>query len=101
VTYINHGLQTCLPGNLRYSFDQPVVGSPESSRYTSPALGSITYSTDPIANGHDDSTEIPVLVDMEGRVSQTPHSSPMSYALEGKQYFAIAAGSDLFAFALA
>jgi hypothetical protein len=28
-------------------------------------------------------------------------SSSMSYAIEGKQYLAIAAGSDLFAFALA
>ncbi len=31
---------------------------------------------------------------------QTLHASPMSYAVNGKQYVAIAAGSDLFAFAL-
>ncbi|MBS1800189.1 MAG: PQQ-dependent dehydrogenase, methanol/ethanol family [Acidobacteria bacterium] len=31
---------------------------------------------------------------------QAMHSSPMSYAVNGKQYFAIAAGNDLFAFAL-
>ncbi|MBS1820471.1 MAG: PQQ-dependent dehydrogenase, methanol/ethanol family [Acidobacteria bacterium] len=31
---------------------------------------------------------------------QAMHSSPMSYAVNGKQYFAVAAGNDLFAFAL-
>jgi alcohol dehydrogenase (cytochrome c) len=33
-------------------------------------------------------------------VGQTLHASPMSYAVDGKQYVAIAAGSDLFTFAL-
>ena len=33
-------------------------------------------------------------------MGQSPHASPMSYAVEGKQYFAIAAGNDLFTFAL-
>lgn len=33
-------------------------------------------------------------------VGQLIHASPMSYAVDGKQYFAIAAGSDVFAFAL-
>jgi alcohol dehydrogenase (cytochrome c) len=33
-------------------------------------------------------------------MGQSPHSSPMSYAVDGKQYFAIAAGNDLFTFAL-
>jgi alcohol dehydrogenase (cytochrome c) len=28
------------------------------------------------------------------------HASPMSYGINGRQYFAIAAGSDVFAFAL-
>ncbi|MDE1177357.1 MAG: PQQ-binding-like beta-propeller repeat protein [Edaphobacter sp.] len=31
---------------------------------------------------------------------QQVHASPMSYAVDGKQYFAIAAGSDLFTFGL-
>jgi alcohol dehydrogenase (cytochrome c) len=31
---------------------------------------------------------------------QSLHASPMSYAVEGKQYVAIASGSDLFSFAL-
>ena len=33
-------------------------------------------------------------------VGQLVHASPMSYAVDAKQYFAIAAGSDVFAFAL-
>jgi alcohol dehydrogenase (cytochrome c) len=31
---------------------------------------------------------------------QSMHASPMSYAVEGKQYVAIASGSDVFTFAL-
>jgi alcohol dehydrogenase (cytochrome c) len=34
------------------------------------------------------------------RVGQPIHASPMTYAVHGRQYIAIAAGSDLFAFAL-
>ncbi len=34
------------------------------------------------------------------RVGQLIHASPMSYAVDGKQYFAVAAGSDVFSFAL-
>jgi alcohol dehydrogenase (cytochrome c) len=33
-------------------------------------------------------------------VGQLIHASPMAYAIDGKQYFAIAAGSDVFSFAL-
>jgi alcohol dehydrogenase (cytochrome c) len=33
-------------------------------------------------------------------LGQVVHASPMSYGIHGKQYFAIAAGSDVFAFAL-
>jgi alcohol dehydrogenase (cytochrome c) len=33
-------------------------------------------------------------------LGQLVHASPMSYAIDGKQYFAVAAGSDVFAFAL-
>jgi alcohol dehydrogenase (cytochrome c) len=33
-------------------------------------------------------------------VGQTLHASPMSYSVDGKQYVAIAAGSDLFTFGL-
>lgn len=33
-------------------------------------------------------------------LGQAMHASPMSYGIEGKQYFAVAAGDDVFAFAL-
>jgi alcohol dehydrogenase (cytochrome c) len=33
-------------------------------------------------------------------LGQTPRASPMSYAVNGKQYIALAAGDDVFAFAL-
>ncbi|MGO9437070.1 MAG: PQQ-dependent dehydrogenase, methanol/ethanol family, partial [Terracidiphilus sp.] len=33
-------------------------------------------------------------------VGQSIHASPMSYAIGGKQYLAIAAGSDVFSFAV-
>jgi alcohol dehydrogenase (cytochrome c) len=33
-------------------------------------------------------------------VGQLIRASPMSYAINGKEYFAIAAGSDVFSFAL-
>ena len=34
------------------------------------------------------------------QLGQPMHASPMSYAIDGKQYFAVAAGDDVFAFAL-
>ena len=34
------------------------------------------------------------------RLGQPMHASPMSYGIEGKQYFAVAAGDNVFAFAL-
>ena len=36
----------------------------------------------------------------EFKLGTAMHASPMSYAIEGKQYFAVAAGDDVFAFAL-
>jgi len=34
------------------------------------------------------------------QLGQLVHASPMSYAVDGRQYFAVAAGSDIFSFAL-
>ncbi len=34
------------------------------------------------------------------KLGQPMHASPMSYGIDGKQYFAVAAGDDVFAFAL-
>lgn len=33
-------------------------------------------------------------------MGESPHSSPMSYAVDGRQYFAVTAGNDLFTFGL-
>jgi alcohol dehydrogenase (cytochrome c) len=54
----------------------------------------------------DDSEEFELVDGLTGKplyhfnVGQPLHSSPMSYAVDGRQFFAIAAGNDLFTFAL-
>ncbi len=67
--------------------------------------GVMSTATELVAFGNDaDEFEI-----VDGRtgaslwhfnLGQSVHASPMSYAVSGRQYFAVAAGSDLFAFAL-
>ena len=67
--------------------------------------GVMSTATGLVAFG-DDAQNFVVLDGRTGKplwhfnVGQMVHASPMSYAVSGKQYFAIAAGSDLFAFAL-
>lgn len=67
--------------------------------------GVMSTATGLVAYG-DDAQNFVVLDGRTGKplwhfhVGQMIHASPMSYAIEGKQYFAIAAGSDVFAFAL-
>lgn len=67
--------------------------------------GVMSTATGLVAFG-DDAQNFVVLDGRTGKplwhfnVGQMIHASPMSYAVGGKQYFAIAAGSDLFAFAL-
>jgi alcohol dehydrogenase (cytochrome c) len=54
----------------------------------------------------NDAEELEVVDGASGRslwhfnLGQDVHASPMSYAVDGRQYFAIAAGNDLFTFAL-
>jgi alcohol dehydrogenase (cytochrome c) len=66
--------------------------------------GVMSTATGLVAYG-DDAQNFVVLDGRTGRplwhfhVGQLIHASPMSYALDGKQYFAIAAGSDVFSFA--
>jgi alcohol dehydrogenase (cytochrome c) len=54
----------------------------------------------------NDAEELEVVDGVSGKslwhfnLGQDIHASPMSYAVDGRQYFAIAAGSDLFTFAL-
>lgn len=67
--------------------------------------GVMSTATGLVAYG-DDGDNFVVLDGQTGKalwhfnVGQLVHASPMSYAVEGKQYFAIAAGSDIFAFGL-
>ncbi len=67
--------------------------------------GLMSTATGLIAYG-DDADNFVITDGLTGRplwhfnVGQPIHASPMSYAVGGKQYFAIAAGSDVFAFAL-
>jgi alcohol dehydrogenase (cytochrome c) len=67
--------------------------------------GVMTTATGLVTFG-DDAEEFEIVNGRTGaplwhfNVGQPLHSSPMSYAVNGKQYFAIAAGNDLFSFAL-
>jgi alcohol dehydrogenase (cytochrome c) len=67
--------------------------------------GVMSTATGLVAYG-DDAQNFVVLDGYTGKalwhfnVGQMIHASPMSYAINGKQYFAIAAGSDIFSFAL-
>jgi alcohol dehydrogenase (cytochrome c) len=67
--------------------------------------GVMSTATGLVAYG-DDAQNFVVLNARNGKplwhfnVGQMVHASPMSYAVSGRQYFAIAAGTDLFAFAL-
>ncbi len=69
------------------------------------ASGVMSTASGLIAFG-DDAQEFEVADGRTGKplyhfnVGQPVHASPMSYAVNGKQYFAIAAGNDLFTFAL-
>jgi alcohol dehydrogenase (cytochrome c) len=67
--------------------------------------GLMSTATGLIAYG-DDADNFVILNSRTGKplwhfhVGQLIHASPMSYAINGKQYLAIAAGSDVFSFAL-
>jgi alcohol dehydrogenase (cytochrome c) len=67
--------------------------------------GLMSTATGLIAYG-DDAGNFVILDAQSGKslwhfhVGQLIHASPMAYAINGKQYFAIAAGSDVFSFAL-
>jgi len=67
--------------------------------------GVMSTATGLVAYG-DDANNFVILDGQTGKplwhfhVGQLIHASPMSYAIDGKQYFAIAAGSDVFSFSL-
>ncbi|MGC1647650.1 MAG: PQQ-binding-like beta-propeller repeat protein [Candidatus Sulfotelmatobacter sp.] len=67
--------------------------------------GVMSTATGLVAYG-DDANNFVILDGQTGKplwhfhVGQLIHASPMSYAIDGKQYLAIAAGSDVFSFAI-
>ena len=84
---------------LDFSWRQLQIGRSKGwGGLTSTATGLIAYG--------DDAENFVLLDAHSGKplwhfpVGQLIHASPMSYAINGKQYFAIAAGSDVFSFAL-
>ncbi len=82
-----------------FAWRNPQVGDSHSF------AGVMSTATGLVAFG-DDAQEFEIVDAVSGaslwhfNVGQHLHASPMSYAVNGKQYFAIAAGSDLVAFAL-
>jgi alcohol dehydrogenase (cytochrome c) len=84
---------------LDFAWRDPLVGT------TKGWGGVMSTETGLLAFG-DDAENFVVLDGRTGKtlwhfnLGQMVHASPMAYAVGGKQYFAIAAGSDLFAFAL-
>ncbi len=87
------------PNKGEFAWRYPQAGNAHSF------AGVMTTATGLVAFG-DDAEEFEIVNGRTGaplwhfNVGQALHASPMSYAVNGKQYFAIAAGSDLFSFAL-
>jgi alcohol dehydrogenase (cytochrome c) len=85
--------------NATFAWRYPQVGSGHSSGGTMTSSGGLVFFGDDA-----ESFEAVDAKTGEGlwhfHVGQAISASPMSYAVEGKQYVAIAAGSDIFSFAL-
>lgn len=87
------------PHSCKFAWRYPQTGTGESWGGTMTTAGGLVFF------GND--SEAFEAVDAESGKSlwhfttgQSMHASPMSYAIAGKQYVAIASGSDLFSFAL-
>jgi len=109
-TYYATGIQTTgTPGKgyinafnletLDFAWRSPQIGANKGwGGIMSTASGLIAYGDDAdnfvVADGR---TGEPL---WHFHVGQLVHASPMSYGIDGKQYLAVAAGSDLFSFAL-
>ena len=86
-------------GRRDFAWRSPLIG-PEKGwgGVMSTATGLVAYGDDAqnfvIADGRTGKPR------WHFNVGQLIHASPMSYAIHGKQYFAVAAGNDVFSFAL-
>jgi alcohol dehydrogenase (cytochrome c) len=80
-------------------WEYPLVGEKDSS------AGTLATATGLVFFG-DTSQALEAVDTTSGKplwyftMGQTIHASPMSYSVAGKQYVAIAAGNDIFSFAL-
>ncbi len=87
------------PETCRFAWRYPQVGSAQSWGGTMTTAGGIVFFG-------NDSESFEAVDAGTGKslwhfmTGQSMHASPMSYAVNGKQYVAIAVGSDLFTFAL-
>jgi alcohol dehydrogenase (cytochrome c) len=87
------------PGSGKFAWRYPQVGNGHSTGGTMTTAGGLVFFGDAAESFEavDASTGNPL---WHFNTGQEMHASPMSYAVQGKQYVAIAAGSDVFAFAL-
>ena len=83
----------------KFVWEYPLVGEKDSSAGTlATATGLVFFGdTSQAIQAVDTTTGKPLWYFTMG---QTIHASPMSYSILGKQYVAIAAGTDIFSFAL-
>jgi alcohol dehydrogenase (cytochrome c) len=87
------------PETCQFAWRYPQAGDGESWGGTMTTAGGLVFFG-------NDSDEFEAVDAATGKplwhfnTGQSMHASPMSYAVNGKQYIAIAAGSDLFTFAL-
>lgn len=97
-----HGYRTLMAFDLRsrkFRWSDVQAGAGRSMGGTMTTAGGLVFFG-------DDAQSIEAVDALTGaslwhfHTGQTMHASPMTYAVDGKQYVAIASGSDLFSFAL-
>jgi alcohol dehydrogenase (cytochrome c) len=83
----------------KFAWRYPQVGTGHSSGGTMTTAGGLTFFGDDAESFEavDAQSGAPL---WHFHTGQLMHASPMSFAVDGKQYVAIASGSDVFAFAL-
>jgi alcohol dehydrogenase (cytochrome c) len=87
------------PETGKLAWQYPQIGTADSWGGTMTTAGGLVFFADDAESFEavDAHTGKPL---WHFNTGQSMHASPMSYAVEGKQYVAIAVGSDVFTFAL-
>jgi alcohol dehydrogenase (cytochrome c) len=85
--------------NAAFAWKYPQVGSGHSSGGTMTTRGGLVFFGDDAASFEAVDAKTGKAL-WHFNTGQGMSASPMSYAIEGKQYVAVAAGSDIFSFAL-